>query len=194
MRSLDLGAVWRPCGQTGDMTTSVTVRAPLRVLDAGGWTDTWFAGEGKVCHLAVDEGVEVTATHWEGDSSTSADTVELNLPAFGHRYVFGRHQPPGHHPLLEAALLRCSSDCALRVVVRSLAPAGSGLGTSGSAVVALIAALCALAGDELEPATLARTAHEIETLAVGLESGVQDQIAAAHGGANGLSGSTSPLE
>jgi D-glycero-alpha-D-manno-heptose-7-phosphate kinase len=68
--------------------------------------------------------------------------------------------------------------------VASSVPPGSGLGTSASVVVALIAALQALAGDVADPATLARAAHEIETVDLGFQSGVQDQIAAAYGGSN----------
>jgi D-glycero-alpha-D-manno-heptose-7-phosphate kinase len=48
----------------------------------------------------------------------------------------------------------------------------------------MIAALRALAGDLVDPATLARAAHEVETVDLELQSGVQDQIAAAYGGSN----------
>jgi D-glycero-alpha-D-manno-heptose-7-phosphate kinase len=68
--------------------------------------------------------------------------------------------------------------------VASSVPPGSGLGTSASVVVALICALKAVADEVLEPAMLARAAHEIETIDLGLQSGVQDQIAAAYGGSN----------
>jgi D-glycero-alpha-D-manno-heptose-7-phosphate kinase len=37
----------------------IHARAPIRVNDIGGWTDTWFAGEGKVLNLAVMPAVEV---------------------------------------------------------------------------------------------------------------------------------------
>lgn len=66
----------------------------------------------------------------------------------------------------------------------SSVPPGSGLGTSASVTVALIAALHTLAGGRLDPAALARAAHQNETVDLGLQSGVQDQIAAAYGGCN----------
>jgi D-glycero-alpha-D-manno-heptose-7-phosphate kinase len=50
--------------------------------------------------------------------------------------------------------------------------------------VALIAALRALRGEPTAADALARAAHRLETERLGLQSGVQDQIAAAHGGVN----------
>ncbi len=36
-------------------TPSLVIRAtaPLRINDIGGWTDTWFSGEGKVLNMAM---------------------------------------------------------------------------------------------------------------------------------------------
>jgi D-glycero-alpha-D-manno-heptose-7-phosphate kinase len=50
--------------------------------------------------------------------------------------------------------------------------------------VALLAALRALAGNDAGRADLAQAAHRIETVDLCLQSGVQDQAAAAFGGAN----------
>ena len=33
--------------------------APIRICDNGGWTDTWFAGHGKVFNIGVSPYVEV---------------------------------------------------------------------------------------------------------------------------------------
>jgi len=163
----------------------VVVRAPVRVLDAGGWTDTWFAGHGAVCHLAVDDGTEVSASCSNKGGADEVGTVDLRVTSFGDRYRFALDEPPGRHPLLEWALRRWAPlDCHLQVTVAASVPPGSGLGTSASVVVALIAAMHALAGRSLNPSTLARAAHETETIDVGLQSGVQDQIAAAYGGSN----------
>jgi D-glycero-alpha-D-manno-heptose-7-phosphate kinase len=155
------------------------------VLDAGGWTDTWFARDGAVCHLAVDGGTEVAVVRSGTTSATDVQAVHLDVSAFGDRYRVALDVLPGRHPLLEAALRRWAPrDCDLHVTVASAAPPGSGLGTSASVVVALVAALQAIEGATLEPAALTRAAHEIETIDVGLEAGVQDQVAAAYGGSN----------
>jgi D-glycero-alpha-D-manno-heptose-7-phosphate kinase len=161
----------------------VRVQAPVRVLDAGGWTDTWFAGHGEVCNLAVSPGSEVLAVM----ESRRAGPVEVRLrvPDYEDEYTFSTDDPPGRHPLLEAVLRRWAPPrCALEVDVSSAVPAGSSLGTSAAVVVGLIGALQALAGTALGPEALAHAAHDIETIDLGRQSGVQDQVAAAFGGVN----------
>jgi D-glycero-alpha-D-manno-heptose-7-phosphate kinase len=95
--------------------------------------------------------------------------------------------------MLEAAVRRFGSPgCSVKLAVSSSVPPGSGLGTSASVLVALIAALTALAGDlhgdldggVFDPQALARAAHHLETVDLGLQSGVQDHVAAAYGGSN----------
>jgi D-glycero-alpha-D-manno-heptose-7-phosphate kinase len=73
---------------------------------------------------------------------------------------------------------------ALDVTVASEMPPGASTGTSASLVVALLAALAHLRGESPTPADLARAAHRLETDHLGLQSGVQDQLAAAYGGIN----------
>jgi D-glycero-alpha-D-manno-heptose-7-phosphate kinase len=154
------------------------------VLDAGGWTDTWFAGHGSVCHLAVGPGAEVLA-HRRPLANGEATTVQLHLPAFADHYRFRLDQAPGRHPMLEAALRRWApAGCELDITVSSPVPPGSGLGTSASVVVALVSALQNLGGSRPLPDAVAQCAHQIETVDLALQSGVQDQVAAAFGGAN----------
>jgi D-glycero-alpha-D-manno-heptose-7-phosphate kinase len=164
---------------------TVSVRVPVRVLDAGGWTDTWFAARGTVCNLAVEDGIEVVARLHSPRDGVRADTVELHLASFGDRYRFSFGDPvPRRHPLLEATICRWAPRGArLSVAVTSSVPPGSGLGTSASVVVGLIVSLQALSGEVSDPATVARAAHDVETVDLGLQSGIQDQIAACYGGA-----------
>jgi D-glycero-alpha-D-manno-heptose-7-phosphate kinase len=111
--------------------------------------------------------------------------VRLHVPAFADDYGFTTDAPPGRHPLLEAALCRWAPKASqLDVTLASEVPPGSSLGTSASVVVALLAALQALSGDGADRTALARAAHEVETVDLRLQSGVQDQAAAAFGGAN----------
>jgi D-glycero-alpha-D-manno-heptose-7-phosphate kinase len=163
----------------------------VRALDAGGWSDTWFARHGVVCHLCVGPGAEVFArlTPRGGPAGRAAEPsgaeVELHVPDFDDRYSFSVSSPPGRHPLLEAALRRWAPvGCSLEVAVSSAVPAGSSLGTSAAVVVALITALQVLGGERAKPGALAHAAHDVETVDLARQSGVQDQIAAAFGGAN----------
>ena len=184
--------MWSPVGcpcQTVPVVDWVRTRAPVRVLDAGGWTDTWFARSGKVCHVAAGPGAEVFARRsLPGPGRCRRDratTVQLRVPDFAEEYRFSTHAPPGRHPLLEATLCRWAPRGAhLEVKLTSDVPPGSSLGTSATVVVALLTALHALSGHTAEQPDLARAAHEIEAVDLQLQSGVQDQAAAAFGGAN----------
>jgi D-glycero-alpha-D-manno-heptose-7-phosphate kinase len=155
----------------------VVATAPVRVCDVGGWTDTWFGSPGQVCSVAVGPGATVTAELVE--LGAGAASVALAAP-----------DVPGPHPLLEHAIdavLEASpldEGVGLSIEVRSAVPPSASLGTSGAVLVALVGALDALlGGGQRTPADTARFAHEIETGRAGREAGVQDQWAAAMGGA-----------
>jgi D-glycero-alpha-D-manno-heptose-7-phosphate kinase len=143
--------------------SAVVVTAPVRVADVGGWTDTWFATAGAVCNIAVGPGARVEARR------RSDDAVRLVHPQVG-----------------EGTLLRHAvaawGGSGVDVHVSAAVPPGSSLGTSASVLVALVAALAALDGEDLDPDEAARRAHHVETGRAGRESGVQDHVAAAHGG------------
>jgi D-glycero-alpha-D-manno-heptose-7-phosphate kinase len=127
----------------------VIATAPVRVCDVGGWTDTWFAGHGRVCSIAVRPGVRVEVRPGAADDASA---------------------------LLEAAVAE-SGRRDVHLAVSSAVPPGSSLGTSAAVVVAALAAL------GVPRHELAARAHRVETARLGLQSGVQDQVAAVHGGA-----------
>lgn len=160
------------------------VTAPVRVADLGGWTDTWFAGHGAVCHLAVGPGtcVEIEAAPAGADA-----WLVVELPDFGERHALGDAADlRARHPLVAAALEAAAPprDRAWVVRLSAAVPPGASMGTSASVVVAVLAAFDALGGVPLDPPALARRAHLVEVEQLGQESGIQDQIAAAYGGAN----------
>lgn len=168
-------------GQTRDVVGWVRVQAPVRALDAGGWTDTWFSSRGLVCHLAVEPGAEAVAEVVPGRGGRRS--VTLSVPDFGDEYSFDLDDLPGRHPLLEVAARRFAPLAGhTRVSVESAVPAGSSLGTSAAVAVALVCALRSLSGEPADPTELAQAAHELETVELGRQSGVQDQVAAAFGG------------
>lgn len=111
--------------------------------------------------------------------------VSLRVPDFSDDYSFPIDSPPGRHPLLEVAACRFAPPQGnVQLSVECAVPAGSSLGTSASVAVALVAALRCLAGRPASPEELARAAHQLETVDLGRQSGVQDQVAAAFGGAS----------
>ena len=155
------------------------MHVPVRVCDVGGWTDTWFAGHGRVCSLAVEPGVSVSAWAAPGDGVVTVEAVD-----FGVTFTVGA-EPPEHRLLAEA--VREAGPVGpvdVRLRVTAAVPPASSLGTSASVCVGLIAALDALRGDIRPPRTLAAAAHRAEVERFGRQSGVQDQLAAALGGAN----------
>ncbi len=156
---------------------AVEASAPTRTADVGGWTDTWFAVTGLVCNLALDHRAEV-----RGVSRPDADrSVLLRIRMTGEVHEFAAGAPPGRHPILEHAVLAAGIPGRLEVDIADSVLAGSGLGTSASVMVALVAALAAAAGEALDPEQLVSRAHRYETV-TGKQSGVQDLAAAAWGG------------
>lgn len=166
------------------MSSRLLVTAPVRVADLGGWTDTWFAGHGAVCHLAVGPGtrVEIEAAPAGADA-----WLVVDLPDFGERHALDdAAKLRARHPLVAAALEAAAPprDRAWVVRLGSAVPPGASTGTSASVVVAMLAGFDVLSGVPIDPPALARRAHLVEADRLGQESGIQDQIAAAYGGVN----------
>ena len=162
----------------------VNACAPIRICDLGGWTDTWFARRGKVFNLGVTPEVEVQLA--VRARAAVPHRVTLRAGNFDDRYEFELGALPGHHALLEAAIdeIGLPDDVAVAVDVFSEAPPGSSTGTSAAATVALIGALDALTPGRMTRAEIAAAAHRVEAERLCLQSGIQDQLAAAFGGIN----------
>ncbi len=159
--------------------------APVRICDNGGWTDTWFAGHGKVFNIAVYPYVEVQMRVFARHDDRARITI--NAENYGERYTI---EDPGgpydRHPLLEAALdyMQIPPDVALELSIYSDAPGGSATGSSAAASVAFIGALDLLTPGRMTPHEVAQVAHKIETELLKQQCGIQDQIASAYGGIN----------
>jgi len=65
------------------------------------------------------------------------------------------------------------------ITIKSAVPPGASTGTSASVSVGIVALLEYATRGEIDPKWLARTTHEVETKHMGIECGVQDQVAAA---------------
>jgi D-glycero-alpha-D-manno-heptose-7-phosphate kinase len=159
--------------------------APTRICDVGGWTDTHFAEFGAVFNVAIYPYVEVQIHTLPPDEAEGRLIVAVEN--YGASYALDPENIVyDKHPLIEAAI-KCMDiprERALRINIFSYAPPGASTGTSAAVSVALIGALDALAGGRLSLHETAVMAHSIETKELGLECGVQDQLASAHGGIN----------
>src|SRR5689334_4356217 len=154
--------------------------APIRICDNGGWTDTWFAGHGKIFNIGVYPYVEVQIAVYP--RAARPDPIVLNAENYGERYAIVPGQPSlERHPLLEAAIdeIGLPENLALEISIYSQAPAGCSTGTSAAVSVALIGALDCLTPGRMTPHEVAYAAHRVETDRLKLQSGIQDQLCAA---------------
>jgi D-glycero-alpha-D-manno-heptose-7-phosphate kinase len=159
--------------------------APIRICDNGGWTDTWFAGHGKIFNIGVYPYAEVQIEVYPYDGDD--ERIVLYAENYGERYVV-HPEIPGwdRHPLLEAAIeLMCvPDDMAFQVTIFSEAPVGASTGTSAAVTVALIGALDCLTPGRLSRHEVAYKAQSVEVDMLKQQSGIQDQLCSAFGGIN----------
>ncbi|MFM8320858.1 MAG: GHMP kinase [Chloroflexota bacterium] len=163
--------------------------APIRICDNGGWTDTWFAGHGRIFNIAVYPYVEVQLAIYPAEQRDAR--VVINAENFGQRYALpqaGRAMGGGwlRHPLLEAAIeyMGVPEQLALEATIYSEAPSGMSTGTSAAVSVALIGALDALTPGRMTQHEVALAAQRIETELLGGQCGIQDQLCSAYGAIN----------
>lgn len=162
------------------MSGAVTVRAPLRLDFAGGWTDVPpFSAEvgGSVVNAAL--GLYATA-RWEPGGGT-VRICSHDLEATREAPSAAGLPRGGPLDLVTAAARRLDVPSG-SIETASDAPPGSGLGSSGALGVSLVWALKAARGERVTPEEAAETAWAIETGDAGIPGGRQDQYAAALGG------------
>ena len=172
---------------------TITALAPIRICDCGGWTDTWFARHGRVFNLAIHPCAEVRIGVFP--ASPGRPPVVLDVVDYGDRYAPALLPDRwDRHPLLEAAVASVGLPHGVCIEARisSGVPAGAATGTSAAVTVALIGALWQLNGRPIDRRAVARAAHEVETVRLGQQSGIQDQISSALGGVNDITMTSYP--
>ena len=159
--------------------------APIRICDNGGWTDTWFAGHGRIFNIGVYPYAEVQIeVRARGESE---HRIVIHAENFGQRYALKRWATkPDKHPLLAAAIeyMKIPDEIAFEVTIFSEAPAGGSMGTSAAITVALIGALDCLTPGRMTAYEVATTAQRIEPEMLKQQCGIQDQLCSAYGGIN----------
>ena len=159
--------------------------APIRICDNGGWTDTWFAEQGKIFNIGVYPYVEVQVEVFPYDGAD--ERIHVFVENYGERFAARPHESAwDQHPLLQAAIARMKvpEDLALGVTIFSEAPSGASTATSAAVTVALVGALDRLTPGHLSAHEVAYAAQAIETEMLHLQCGIQDQLCAAYGGIN----------
>ena len=159
----------------------ILTRAPVRICDIGGWTDTWYYPEGAVFNFCIDLYSYVRIIE---NGKNKIRIIAENLGKSVEIFNFKEIEYNGKLDLLKAAIKRLEIECGLDIYVRADAPPGCGTGTSASIAVSIISALETYNGSQLNTKEIAVLAHKLETEELGLESGVQDQYAASFGGIN----------
>jgi D-glycero-alpha-D-manno-heptose-7-phosphate kinase len=158
--------------------------APIRICDNGGWTDTWFAGQGRIFNIGVYPYAEVqVAVYADGDRD---QRIIINAENYGERYAVQPEKHWNKHPLLEASIeyMCVPEDLSFEVTIYSEAPSGASTGTSAAVTVALIGGLDCLTPGRMTPHEVALAAQRIETEMLGQQCGIQDQLCSAYGGIN----------
>lgn len=156
----------------------IVARAPLRVPLGGGGTDLpsyYSRFGGFFLSAAIDKYVYVTVNRPASD-----DLIRLK---------YSRSEEVNHVHELEHDLVRASLkelDLTRNLEIASMAdvPAGTGMGSSGSYLVALLMALHTLKRDHQPKWELAEEACHIEIDLAGHPVGKQDQYVAVWGGLN----------
>lgn len=154
----------------------IITRSPLRISLGGGGTDLpsyYREHSGFVIAAAIDKYLYITLHH----------TFEPELIVKYSKMERVKSVDEVQHPLVREAL-RLSEVDASHLEITSLAdiPAGTGLGSSGSFLTALLKALHASKKSLIDPRELAEEACHIEINRLGEPVGKQDQYIAAFGG------------
>ena len=156
-------------------------RAPVRICDIGGWTDTWFYPKGAVFNFCVDLYSKIKIKeNGLNKIRIFAEDFEQSTEIMNFKAV----EYDGNLDLLKAAVKMMNIEKGLDINVSADAPPGCGTGTSASIAVTLISALSKYNQVDLTNYEIAQLAHKLETEELNLESGVQDQFAASYGGIN----------
>jgi len=156
----------------------IITRTPLRVSFCGGGTDFsdyYKIKEGRVISTAIDKHIYVTI------AKKFDNKIHLRYSDFECVDNIGQLK----HNLVRGALKLTGITKGVEIVTISDIPTtGSGLGSSSSLAVGLLKALYAYKGFNIDTASLAEQACELEIKILKSPIGKQDQYSASFGGLN----------
>jgi len=120
------------------LSDNIFSRAPVRICDIGGWTDTWYCPNGAVFNICVDLYSYIRIIP---STNKSITIISENLKLQTEINNLEKIEYDGNLDLLKSAVKRMGIKKGAKIYVRTEAPPGCGTGTSASVAVALIAAL-----------------------------------------------------
>jgi len=153
----------------------IVTRTPFRISFAGGGTDlrAFYSMEpGAVTSTAIDKYMYITVNR----------RFDRTLRIGYSRTEIVEEVDQIAHPIVREALKLCGIERQIEVTSVADIPAGTGVGSSSSFTVGLLAALHAFKGETVTREQLAGEACEIEIHRLGEPIGKQDQYIAAFGG------------
>src|SRR5579862_4329103 len=138
---------------------TIRARAPVRFCDLGGWTDTRIVPSGAVLNFtaALYTHVTLQVGAFAGVSIESFDTDEQ-----AHIRDIRQIEYNNVLDLVKAAIKRSGVKRGVRIMVRSDAPPGSGLGSSAALGVATVGAMARYLQSNLLPYEVARESQALE--------------------------------
>ena len=164
-------------------------KAPLRIGLAGGGTDV-----SPYCDLYGGAILNATVSLYAYANIETTDEEIIHLEAIDRKekeqFAFTKKLPiNGHLDLLKGVYNRLASENSFnlkgfRLYTYVDAPAGSGLGTSSTLVVAIVGAFAEMLKLPLGEYDIAHLAFQIERNELNMAGGRQDQYAATFGGVN----------
>ena len=159
----------------------IITRSPLRVSFLGGGSDFpshFRTHGGAVLATAIDKFAYVTVSPLSG-----------KFHGCRYKLTYSKVEVASsldeiRHPAIRAGIRLACPDAELEMHYVADLPAGTGLGSSSSFVVALLQALYGFRNRLVAMEQLARDAIQIERVELAEPGGVQDQVLAAYGGFN----------
>jgi len=153
----------------------IVTRTPFRISFAGGGTDLpafYSVEQGAVTSTAIDKYMYITVNR-RFDRTMRIGYSKTEIVEKVEQIA---------HPIVRESLKLCGIEGQIEITAVADIPAGTGVGSSSSFTVGLLAALHAFKGEAVSPETLASEACEIEINRLGEPIGKQDQYIAAYGG------------
>lgn len=162
--------------------TKITTRVPVRADLAGGTLDLWplylFSPGARTVNVAISFFAECDI------SPLSSPGIELVLGDDGYqrRYADLAELQSDPKASLIAKAVEHFRTMNLRIVTRTDAPRGSGLGGSSALAIALVRGLSEHAGEPVEGDELIHVVRDLETRLLSSPAGVQDYYPPVYGG------------